>query len=65
MVVKSTMAKEHCDALQQVFEILKKHQLKLNPKNAHLESNSWQEGSQLFHVSYPDQLKLPYPFFTA
>ncbi|RDX61073.1 Retrovirus-related Pol polyprotein from transposon 17.6, partial [Mucuna pruriens] len=31
-VVKSTMAEEHCNALQRVFEILRKHQLKLNPK---------------------------------
>ncbi|RDX87958.1 Retrovirus-related Pol polyprotein, partial [Mucuna pruriens] len=30
MVVKSTMANEHYNALQRVFEILRKHQLKLN-----------------------------------
>ncbi|RDX88211.1 hypothetical protein CR513_30232, partial [Mucuna pruriens] len=28
MVAKSTTAKNHCDALQRVFEVLKKHWLK-------------------------------------
>ncbi|RDX68965.1 hypothetical protein CR513_51980, partial [Mucuna pruriens] len=37
MVVKSAIAGEHCDALRRVFDVLKKHQLKLTQKNAHLE----------------------------
>ncbi|RDX90991.1 hypothetical protein CR513_27096, partial [Mucuna pruriens] len=34
MVVKSTSAVNHYKALGRVFQILRKHQLKLNPKNA-------------------------------
>ncbi|RDX87359.1 hypothetical protein CR513_31172, partial [Mucuna pruriens] len=32
MVVKLTTTSKHCIALQRVFQILRKHQLKLNPK---------------------------------
>ncbi|RDX66873.1 Retrovirus-related Pol polyprotein from transposon 17.6, partial [Mucuna pruriens] len=32
MVVKSTEAKKHCEALRRVFGILRKHQLRLNPE---------------------------------
>ncbi|RDX98170.1 hypothetical protein CR513_18939, partial [Mucuna pruriens] len=32
LVVKSTITSEHCTALCRVFQILRKHQLKLNPK---------------------------------
>ncbi|RDX83570.1 Retrovirus-related Pol polyprotein from transposon 17.6, partial [Mucuna pruriens] len=32
MVVKSTEAKKHCEALGRVFAILRKHQLRLNPE---------------------------------
>ncbi|RDY06840.1 hypothetical protein CR513_09111, partial [Mucuna pruriens] len=32
MVVKSTMAGEHCAALERVLSILRRHQLKLNPR---------------------------------
>ncbi|RDY11357.1 Retrovirus-related Pol polyprotein from transposon 17.6, partial [Mucuna pruriens] len=33
MVVKSTIAGEHCNALRKVFDVLRKHQLKLNLEN--------------------------------
>ncbi|RDX92741.1 hypothetical protein CR513_25080, partial [Mucuna pruriens] len=32
MVVKSTIAKDHCKALGRVFQVLRRHQLKLNPE---------------------------------
>ncbi|RDX63123.1 hypothetical protein CR513_58484, partial [Mucuna pruriens] len=32
MVVKSDKGEDHCKALEQVFEMLRKHQLRLNPE---------------------------------
>ncbi|RDX72788.1 hypothetical protein CR513_47679, partial [Mucuna pruriens] len=56
IVVKLATVADHCKALGIVFQVLRKHRLKLNPKNALSRSkleNFW--GSQHFHISYPGQ----------
>ncbi|RDX78391.1 Retrovirus-related Pol polyprotein from transposon 17.6, partial [Mucuna pruriens] len=37
MVVKSTVTVDHCRALERVFQVLRRHQLKLNPKKCSFE----------------------------